>query len=186
MADVPASVGWFSVSGRLLLGLADSDDAGNSPDAVSAVADVIITNNAPVPLVAATEGVMFKVADVHATLDTEGRLRPPANGLDGTPSPNSTEVFLVAPNQASIHEVGWWYTFTFVPRAGQTWETFSIQVTGEPGDTKNLASEVVAGNVSTSARQPTVWVQDGTALPAAIQPGQFLLDTSDSMLYLYQ
>jgi len=154
MADIPPSVGWFTVNGRLLLGLADSNDPGSNPDAVAAIADVTITNNAPIPLVAVAEKAMFNIATIKAYLDAEGRLIPPANGLDGEPSVGG-EVRLVATDQLAISDVNWGYTFTFTPLPGQIWTAFGIYVSGAPGDVIDLGDAVLAETPTSPAVYPS-------------------------------
>jgi hypothetical protein len=184
MPELPASVGVLTVTGTLLDIIGDSVDPDARPDALAPIASVTITNDAPTPLVAIAEETMLTLDTIEATFDAAGSLVAPADGKSGAPG-SETEIRLVAPVQAAINHVGWRWIFTVRPLAPMDFQEFTIFVSGEAGQTVDLSSAVLAGQVASLTSQPMVWVQSGTALPAGIRPGEFVLDTDDNQLYFY-
>lgn len=186
MADVPASIGYMRVTGQMMLGYADSDDAGEEPDARPAIATVTFTSTAPTPIVAVEEQILFAIIGPKCELDADGFLVAPADGddVDNDGDQSTPGVSLIAPNQASLSNVGWQWTATFKPISPQKWSGFTIKFSGEPGDVLNLADLSLIASTSALTQQPVVWVQSGISIPAGARAGQFIYDTDTDDLYL--
>lgn len=187
MADLPGDIGYLTVSGKASLGLADSNDAGEQPDRVAATAIVTFT-----PLLG-TQDVIVAVADdeivmpqpIKCTLDSTGRLVPPADGVGAAPDPSAPKyVQLIAPNQASLNYTGWSWRATFAPIAPQNWNPFSRVFTGAPGDTVSLA-QLTATTPSPGVLSALIFEVATTAepFPAGYRVGVDLLLTPDGNLW---
>lgn len=144
MADLPSSVGFLTVTGRLVLGMGDSVDPGNEPDMLPAAGTVTFTPNLPgtFPLVSLADSLMIAPATVKAALDEAGNIVPPSDGGDADPATGGTAgVFLVAPQQPTVlSNIDWTWTVSFAPATGQRWKPFSRSFTGKPGDVLDIAT----------------------------------------------
>lgn len=185
VTNVPADIGYMTVSGQLLRGIADSNDADVTPDARPAIGTVTFTSNAPVPTIAATDQIMFIIDQVKCDLDADGYLVAPTDGEGVAPTDTAVRsVNLIAPNQASLSNVGWVWTATVKPGTGQRWAAFTIKFTGVPGDVLDLSQAALAATTSSLTAQPVVWPVHGTTIPTGAIPGQFLFDLDTDNLYL--
>lgn len=186
MADVPDSIGWMEVKGRMLLGDADSLDPGDAPDARPAIAKVTISANAPTPLVAVEEQILIAISPIPCLLDASGELVAPADGVSDDGEVQMTPgVRLVAPIQPSLSDIGWMWTATFRPIAPQAWSGFAISFTGKPGDIVNLASLSLIASTTALTKQPVVWSTLSTeTVPTLARAGQFVYYTDSGELFL--
>ena len=166
MPDVHASVGYLTVTGNLLAALADSDDAGNAPDTKGAIASVTIRPTITDPLVVIADKSVLMLRTLRATVDADGRLVAPADGESTTGT--SAQIHLVAPDQASLSEVGWSWVFRFDPADGQGWAAFEVDVTGAPGDSKQIGDEILAGHARTLSRIAAAIAVEGTGTDDAL------------------
>lgn len=142
MPDIHASVGHLTLTGKITPGLADSDDAADSPDTIAGVATVTITASVPRVVVAADKSVV-PLLPVKATLNAAGQLVAPADGLGTTGT--STAVSLIAPDQDAIVPNAWQWKASVVPAGDQTWEPFEVTFGGEPDDTTSIGEALVDG-----------------------------------------
>jgi hypothetical protein len=177
MADVPASVGWMTVSGQMIVGIADSGDAGRAPDAVAALATVTFTPSAMFdrPLAVGSSGLLLQVTTVTASLDADGVL------VDASGSPGVT---LVAPQQPPLSRTDWTWTVTFAPIAPQSWKAFSFVFTGAPGEEKNVGTMALT-EPSAGISQAVVYdaATQNPPYPAGFRPGIDLLLTPDGKIW---
>lgn len=146
MPDIHASVGHLTLTGKVLMGYADSDDVGEQTDATAAVADVQIKASIPRVVVTANEDVI-NLPTINGSLNGEGQLVAPADGKSTTGT--STSMRLIAPQQASISHVNWHWEVTVRPieGTGVIFEPITVIVTGAPGDAKTIGGEILAGHV---------------------------------------
>lgn len=186
MTDLPTSIGKITITGRHLLGIADSIDTGTTPDSIVPIANVAIRNNAPNPLAIPSEKLLLTLDTIDATLNSDGVLVAPADGKGGEAS-TTTNITLVAPIQALIDFIDWEYTLEFSPITG-TWTPFEVRVTGKPGDIIDLSDAVISGRINAAARlaqgQPDVVIQEGTAT-TDLEVKQFMVDTLTNDFYYY-
>lgn len=185
MANVPDEVGWITVSGKGLLALADSTDPDSRPDARPMNGEVILSAvDLDGPVVALTSSTIVPIGTITAGF-LEGELRPPKNGEKGELDPEGA-LNIVAPLQDELSHVGWLWEAWVKPGADAGWPEFRIRFTGAPGETVDLAQELIRQIVSSPGTVlPPVWVVSGTTPPAAARPGQFLYDESSTGGDLY-
>lgn len=140
MADLPATVGYLTVKGRVVTGGADSTDGGNQPDMTNGIGTVTFTSNVAGggPIVIADEdpslSLLYFPETVVCALDGNGEIVAPVDGLDGDPGTEKA-VRLPAPLQSVFQPNSWTWTAAFTPGPGQNWSPFSRVFTGIPGDT---------------------------------------------------
>ncbi|KRC52118.1 hypothetical protein ASE16_03460 [Leifsonia sp. Root227] len=187
MADLPGSIGHLTVTGRGVLALADSNDVGEAPDQVTALATITFTPNlSGVDVLTSVADDMFIFPQtIKCTLNSDGRLVPPSDGVSADPDPGApTEVQLIAPQQNSLNYTGWTWTAKFAPVAPQNWQTFQRSFTGAPGDDISLA-QVITQNPVPGVLQALVYPVATTAepFPNGYRVGVDLLLTPDNKLW---
>lgn len=186
MADLPASIGWLTVQGHLILGYADSSDAGSAPDAVGANGAVTFTANirGNDPLVSLPDKIMVAPVAPKATL-TDGYVYAPADGSESDPAVGAVPgISLIAPQQSSLSVTDWTWTATFTPASGQKWRSFSRVFTGKPGDVVDLA-ELVATTPAAGVAQMLIYEVATTdpPYPTGFRPGTDWLLTPDGKIW---
>lgn len=179
MPDIHPSVGKFTVTGNLNVGLLDSNDPGDQPDSrpleVGTVEIVPWRDGAPMttPLAVLADESVLVLESYTASIDSSGRLVGPGDG-QSTPG-TTTRIDLIAPDQTAISENGWAWKFTFKPAKGRKWKEFSVFLYGAPGETKTIGRAVMDGDVSTLARVMAAVVIYGdsieTVTVADVPPG---------------
>lgn len=185
--DLPVDIGYLTVTGRAVLGLADSNDAGGQPDQVAATATVTFT---PVlgnvdSLVAVSDDLLVLPQAITCTLRSDGRLVPPSDGVKAPPDPDAEpEVHLIAPNQASLSYTGWSWQASFAPIQPQSWNPFRRVFSGAPGDTISLA-QLVATTPSAGVLSALIYEVPTTdePFPSGYRVGVDLLLTPDGKLW---
>lgn len=195
MADLPSSVGWLTVKGRLVLAIGDSTDAGSQPDLIPTIGTVTFTANVRGndPLVVVPDSLMIALAPIKATLNANGVIVPPADGESSDPAfptdddtaEEATGVVLVAPQQPDVLNItDWTWTATLTPATGQKWRTFSRVFTGAPGDVIDLAV-VVASSPAAGVSQALIYEVLTTAepYPTGFRPGTDWLLTPDGNIW---
>lgn len=165
MPDIHESVGYLTLTGKVLLGIADSDDPGEQTDATAAAANITITPSIPGFVVLADESV-HRLPAIRATLNASGQLVAPADGQSTTGT--STSIRLIAPDQASISEVGWRYTVDVAPADGKSFEKFTVYLTGAPNESKTLGGLILAGHVPSLSQVLAAIVVTGTGVDDAL------------------
>lgn len=161
MVDIHPSVGHLTLTGKVLLGLADSDDPGEQPDAGRLVADITITPSIDYVVVVADESVIALPPKVSASLNAAGQLVAPADGKGETGT--STSLQLIAPDQAAIHRVGWRWVIDIAPVDGVSFKPIQVFLSGAPGDQKTLGGLILAGQVPSLDVYPSwIEVEDAT------------------------
>lgn len=143
MPDIHESVGYMTLTGKVLLGLADSDDDGEQTDASAAVATVTITPSIPGVVVVADESVV-RLTTIRAALNASGQLVAPADGQSTVGT--STSLRLIAPDQAAISEVGWQYVIDIAPVDGKSFTKFTVFLTGAKDEAKTIGGLILAGH----------------------------------------
>lgn len=167
MTNVHESVGWLTVTGRSLLGIADSIDAGNVPDVLTPAANVTIKASIDRVVVIADKTILnFPPDGITASLDAEGRLVAPADGIGvvGT----STNITLVAPDQSTISHVGWRWEITVRPADGKAFTPYEVYITGAPGQEKSIGDAILSGDVPSLSIQPSTIAVAGTGTDDAL------------------
>jgi hypothetical protein len=151
MVDIHSSVGWFNLSGKVLRGLADSDDVGEAPDtrATSALIDIEASID---QFVVIADQSVITLPTIEASLDAGGNLVAPADGLSATGT--SAVLKLIAPQQSTISQVNWYWTIRFRPAAGNSFEPFSVTVTAAPGESKTIGGQILAGHTPSVSVYP--------------------------------
>jgi len=190
MADLPGDIGRLTVTGQMVLGIADSNDAGSSPDQVSAIASVVFTPVFPSsdPLVAVSDDMLVAAQEITCTLRSDGKLVPPGDGVSSAPDPAATPaVQLIAPNQPlSLNFTGWDWMMKVSPAGGQTWRPFTKYFSGAPGDSLSMA-QIVAASAAPTAGVLSAMVYDAATTaepyPDGFRPGIDLLLTPDGKLW---
>ena len=145
MTDVDVTVGHLTLTGKIRLGVADSDDVGSSPDSVPAVARVTITASVPRVVEVATKTVLA-LPTISASLNGAGQLVAPADGFTAVGS--SAAVHLIATNQDAITPVGWHWVVAVEPIDGQTWAGFSVIVSGKPDSEHSIGQALINGDLT--------------------------------------
>lgn len=186
MADLPGTLGYLTVTGRGVLALGDSNDVGNQPDQVTALARIVFEPAFNVDVLTSLPDDMFVFAQkVTCIFNSDGRLVPPADGVSSPPDPAApTYVSLIAPNQASLSSQGWDWVASFNPIAPQTWAPFKRVFTGAPGDVISLA-QVIRTQPNPGVLQALVFDVATTAepFPTGYRIGIDLLLTPDNKLW---
>lgn len=188
MADLPDSIGYLTVTGRGVLGYADSADVGDQPDQVVAVATITF-----VPVVTGVDALVSLPDDmfifpqtIKCSLNSNGRLVPPADGLSSDPAPSAvTHVQLIAPRQDSLNFQGWsWLAKFSPPSSAAGWNPFQRAFTGAPGDEISLA-QVIATTPAPGVLQALVYDVATTdePFPDGYRVGIDLLLTPDNKLW---
>lgn len=146
MTDLPGTVGYLTVKGRISVAFADSNDVGTQPDMVPTIGTVTF---APIPGGDGTIVLLNDDPEIEETiiprtivcdLDALGNIRAPADGISTPASGDGTGVRLMATDQATaIQPSGWAYLMTVTPAAGQPWRAFSRTVSGAPDETKYVS-----------------------------------------------
>lgn len=148
MADLPASVGWMTVDASVILGLADTSDAGEEPDAVAAIGSVLFT---PPPEAAQLwvydPGQILLLQQVAGVLTADGIVTS-----DGVP------IQLVAPVQDAISVQWWKWSAKFTPDASQSWQSFTTTFLGSPGDTVKIGNPIFDPPVAPVSVRPVIIV----------------------------
>lgn len=150
MADLPAGIGYITVSAKGVLAGTDSNDAGSVPDAIPLSASVVISPSISRPIASTLgDNTVIALGRINCTLDSSGILRPPGD--------DTGEVRLIAPQQDSITIRDWTWKASFTPTLGtsQSWAAFDITFTGAPGEIVVLA-DVLAANAVTSVPSSTL------------------------------
>ncbi|MFE6645648.1 hypothetical protein ACFVJS_03735 [Nocardioides sp. NPDC057772] len=194
MADLPAEVGFLTLTGSVVEGLADSVDFGNQPDAVVAEATIVITPEGlppqrPYVVAPISETIVYPRSVVCRLIN--GVLYGPDDGsqpVPGEPTPAAPGVRLIAPNQAALDYTGWRWVANLSPSGDPAakWRPFTIAFTGVPGDSITLAQAAMQQTAVNAAAQPVTWIVEGTAIPPAARPNEFLLDVAADPWFLYK
>ena len=150
MPQLHESVGYFTLTGSLLLVGTDGLDTGEAPDVAYPVAGVEIVPSWTKPIAVMTPGVeeTFLLQTIQARLNSEGKFIAPDDGFSGTASAASTNIRLVANEQLSLSVTDWHWTVTVRPLQGQNWASFSFKVTAAPGEARSLVQAVINGDVT--------------------------------------
>lgn len=156
MVDIHPSVGFLTLTGKVLLGLADSDDPGDQPDAGRLVANVTITPSIDYVVVVADESVIALPPRIQASLNAGGQLVAPADGK-GEPG-TSTSLRLIAPDQPAIHRVGWRWVIDIAPVDGESFAAIQVFLSGGPDESKTLGGLILAGHVPSLDIYPS-WIE---------------------------
>lgn len=191
MANVPASVGYFTLDGTFAIGFADSTDGDAFPDSVLANGTVVATPlHGNDPLVVLSPKMLLSTYPVTCTL-VGGRVYGPDNGQSGTATVGTPGVRLIAPRQATIVPQNWAWQFDFTPADGESWAPFSRQISPEPDTTIDIADLVLLEppisapmfqiNVFSVAFDLEDWIPDvGYTPPPGFRPGiDWLYSTTD-------
>ncbi len=142
MADIHESVGHLTLTGKMLLGLADSDDVGDQTDVTAPVAVVSVRASIDDFVVIADESIVA-LPEYAATLNADGQLVAPSDGRSAVGT--STSLRLIAPNQDTISKVGWRWIVTVRPTDGRSFKEITVYVDGAPGDVRTLGGQILAG-----------------------------------------
>lgn len=203
MADIPTDVGYMHVVATAIEAGADSNDAGDLPDAWPFEAIVTIAAKglpAGRPfLVAVADDTIIYPRPITCRM-TGGQLVPPDDGSDGTfdVTPlGAPRLTIVAPNQGAIDYVNWGWEATFKPLpdtpVGAKWRQFVVNFTGAPGETVSLARAAFVASAIGASQVPIAWFVTTAELPdvadwATVLPnaraGQFIFFTDTDDLYL--
>lgn len=147
MPDAPAELGYLTVTFTGITTRADSDDSGNQPDAQPIVASVKVEPSGaerdPVAELP-TGDVLVELDSVAAFIDTAGQLVSAADGKSGVASVTGNRLRLLAPDQAVLDLTGWTWKITLTLLA--TGRVYVIHIGGPPDTTRDLATEIKAGN----------------------------------------
>lgn len=176
MADLN-TVG-FKVDASAATGLADSSDSGDSPDFAPSIGKVTFTPTLVGPTTFLPDQRILSVSKVVCELDSAGRLRPPANGVE-PPISSDGMLTLISPQSPDLLDQGWTWTARFEPIEWQTWNAFTIsKITGAPGETVVLTT-AMSTSPSGQVRQALVFLVDDfdDPIPAGAVPGDLLLET---------
>lgn len=195
MADIPSGLGWFTLTGRAIEAVADSDDAGDPPDAQlpNALVTLKVAVSDPVLIADLTaEGFPLVMMRPIGCRLLNGALYGPKNGVSGEPA-STPDVRLVSSLSPALSKVGWWWNATFAPLSTGTgvvdpndwWEPFTIAIPPvAPGGAISLGEAYLEGSTLTAAAQPTVHLGEGAVAPADGEPGQFYLDETTGDFYV--
>jgi hypothetical protein len=129
------------------------------------------------------------LAPVNCAMDTNGNLRPPADGQN-PPIDSNGNLMLVCPQSTDLLDQGWTWTATFTPDPSlPTINGFTIlKITGTPGQTINLTT-VFPTTPTVATTQIVVYEVNGfnpasPVLPTGFRDGiDWILDTSTMTLY---
>jgi len=197
MPSLHSSVGHLYLTGKHVLGLADSDDPGDQPDAATPVATVTITPSVSEVVVLADESVVSLVP-VVAGLNAEGQFVAPPDGSGASGGTGtSTSIKLIAPDQATINKVGWHWTVTVSPVSPGAFQPITAYVTGAPNETKTFGGQILAGQVPSLDLVPTALEVTGTGpgdsltlgdIPPGTPSGTIIVNTAVTppTVYLYR
>jgi hypothetical protein len=196
VADVPAGVGWLTVTLFADEALADSTDEGDPPDRVGLNGTVTLT---PMGLPASRRYLVDVSSGDPASYRlivprrivcpvVDGTMYAPDNGSEGVEQAENG-VRIIPTVSTGLDVVGWWWQAEWTPqpqlRGGPpVVPAFDIPFTGRDGDTVNLAAAAMnppavasAGSVLTA-----VWVTSDGTVPPDAKAGQLLYDESSGAL----
>lgn len=188
MADLPGTLGYLTVTGRGVIATADSSDVGDQPDMVMALANVRFEPTLSVSaLVSLADDMFILPQKITATLNSDGRLVPPADGVSSAPSVSApTHLQLLAPNQSSLNYTGWQWLATLTPIAPQNWQPFTCRFSGEPDEEVSLAQKIAAQAAATPGVLQALVYDVATTdepFPDGYRIGVDLLLTPDNKLW---
>lgn len=188
------NLGALNVTGRLLLGYADSADTDTTPDIGAPLATVLIE---PIlegtdPLVYLADGSMVRPVPVVASIRFDGYVVPPADGISSEPAPKDLDpvatpvpvVRLIAPQQG-FDVQAWSWRATFKPvGGGPSFAAFSRVFSGAPGETVDLGR--AKSTAPPKAVTPALAYDVDTVAepyPEGFRPGIDFLLTPDQTLW---
>lgn len=200
MADLPGDVGYLTVVGNAAEVIADSVDGGLVPDILPLEATVILSpvglpRDRPYLLALADQKILLPRA-ISCNM-TGGQLYPPNDGSDWKPDTGDGDpeldvtpgVRLMAPIQASLNYLNWYWEAQFVPPSRARWKAFNVYFTGAPGDTVPLANAAATMSQLTSlalVEQPNVYLIHGSTPPPQALANDFLVDVDTGDFYIVQ
>lgn len=186
MPNIPASVGYFTLTGRHTVGGADSTDPDEIPNAVGSNGTLKLIPQLPDdrPVVAVAEEEAVSIVPVTCRLG-DGYIYPPADGITSSPEPGEPGVRAIASKQAGLQPADWWWLAEFIPDPGEKWKTFSLLFQSVPGDDLTIARLIMQSPpVDPRTTYQQIWFQvaafpgapvDLADLPVGFRPGVDLL-----------
>lgn len=124
--DIP--FGWFSITAKGVLGLADSGDSGSTPDYIPVVGTVTFFPSFAKPIKIVSQNAFLAISGAQATFDSDGELS--YDGVKG--------VRLISPQWDDLSDNAWTWKAQVRPGPGQSWEGFDATFTAAPGATVDL------------------------------------------------
>lgn len=194
MPNIPASVGYFTLTGRHTVGGADSTDPDEIPNAVGSNGRVVFTPQLvdARPIVAVAEDEAISVVQVPCRLG-DGYIYPPADGITGGVEPGTQGVRLIASRQAATQPESWWWRADFIPDEGEPWLPFSLVFQTVPGQELTIAQLIAQSPpVMTGTTYQQLWFIVSAFptdpvlladLPDGFRPGIDLLVNSTTQQY---
>lgn len=192
MTDVPAGVGWLTVTLFADEALADSTDTGDPPDRVGLNGTVTLT---PMGLPANRRYLVDVSSGDPATYRlivprrivcpvVDGVMLAPDNGSEGV-GQAANGVRIIPTISTGLDLVGWWWRSEWAPQpqlkgGPPVVPAFDIAFVGHDGDTINLAAAAMnppavasAGSVLTA-----VWVSEDGSVPTDARAGQLVYNSN--------
>ncbi len=169
MTDLPGAVGYMEVVFYGLVGLFDTVDPGNDPDAEDMLASVEFTPSVTNIVEITEAGLKTFISLATTTHPLSGGVLEPNDEEAGT-------LRLVAPMQVSISPRNWFWTARFIPTATQDWKEFSISFSGSPGDTVDLGSVYSIGLAAGNLELLNMWFKQLAKVPEQIMTGTVVYD----------
>lgn len=120
--------GWFSITAKGVVGLADSSDQGSTPDYIPVVGTVTLFPSFTRPIKITSTNQFFTVAASTAIFDSDGEL-----SYDGQKG-----IRLISPQWSDLSDNAWTWTAQVRPGPGQNWEGFDVTFTAAPGASVDL------------------------------------------------
>ena len=147
MANLPAGVGSFKITGRILRGTADTvDDVDTEAEGVALNAYVRFTPSLNKPTTVLPEGDVVFVSEVRAEVDSHGLVRPPADGYNAEYFDSAGSLWLISPNSPGLLDQGWSWSAHFYPKEGENFKEFVIDgIAGAPDEEVPLTTASTSG-----------------------------------------
>lgn len=196
MADVPAGVGWLTVTLFADEALADSSDVGDPPDRVGLNGTVTLTlQGLPASrpyLVDISSGdpASYRLLSTRPIVCpvVDGIIEAPDNGSEGVASAENG-VRIIPTISTGLDVAGCWWRASWTPQTQirngpPVVPPFTIPFTGRDGDVVNLAAAALTPPAVASAGTvlTPVWISSDGTVPTGAQAGQLLYDESSGEL----
>lgn len=128
-AAAEPNIGWFTVTAKGMIGMADSSDAGSRPDYIPVLGTVTFFPNFALPIKIVSTNTFFSVGASQAVFDSDGEL-----SFDGEKT-----IRLISPAWDDLSANDWQWVAQVRPGPGQNWQGWDASFTAAPGDTVDLS-----------------------------------------------
>lgn len=177
------------IDAHAVVAYADSSDSDSTPDEKPAIGTVILSPSIEGPTTIISEQTIVTLGTIICTLDAQGNLQPPADGIGTAPSGTPGVVAVVCPQSPDLLEQNWTWSAEFRPATGQGWRGFTISnITGAPGETVRLTTKLPT-SLTPAVRQAAVFFVEDFDPNAPVVPDDFtsgadlIWRTSDNTIF---